>query len=89
MYEYAPIAKALHKLHDTATAHMKCMLDITYFIAKQNMAFAKMGPLYKLEERHGVDLRTYENQNSKNSKRYVLGTRELYCCIIEQKASNP
>ena len=63
MCQYAPIAKAFYKLDDTATAVMKCKFDIAYVIAKQNMAFAKMGSLCELEERHGVDLgKGYKNE---------------------------
>ena len=63
MYECAPIAKALHKLDNAATARMKHKFDIAYVIAKQNMAFAKIGPLCELEERHGVDLgEGYKNE---------------------------
>ena len=52
MYEYAPIAKAQHTLEDATATHTKHKFDI----AKENLAFAKMGPLCQLEERHGVDL---------------------------------
>ena len=61
MYEYAPIAKALHKLDNVATGRIKCKFDIAYLT--QNMAIAKMGPQYKLKERHGVDLgQGYKNE---------------------------
>ena len=53
MYEYAPIARALHKLDNAATGRIKCKFDIIYLIAK---AFAKMRPLCELQERHDVDL---------------------------------
>ena len=53
MYEYAPIAKVLHTLDDAAASRTKCKFDIGYLIAKENMAFAKMGSLCQLEERHG------------------------------------
>ena len=46
----------LHTLDDTATARIKRKFDIAYLIAKENMAFAKMGPLCALDERRGVDL---------------------------------
>ena len=63
LLEYAPIAKALLTLDDTATARIKRKFDIAYLIAKENMAFAKMGPLCTLEERHGVDLgQGYKNE---------------------------
>ena len=50
--EYAPIAKALHNLDGDTALKVKRKFDI----AKQNLAFTKMGPLCELEERHGVDL---------------------------------
>ena len=56
MYEYAPIAKVLHTLDDAAASRTKRKFDIGYLIAKENMAFAKIGPLCQLEERHGVNL---------------------------------
>ena len=63
MYEYAPIVKVLHTLDETASLRTKHKFDIAYFIAKENMVFAKMGPLCQLEERHGVDLRQgYKNE---------------------------
>ena len=55
-YQYAPIANALHNLDDDAALKVKRKFDIAYLIAKHNLAFTKMGPLCKLEERHGVDL---------------------------------
>ena len=63
VYEYAPIAKALHTLDDAAASRTKHKFDIAYLIAKENMAFAKMAPLCQLEERHGVDLgHGYKNE---------------------------
>ena len=56
VYQYAPIARALHRLDDSAAAITKRKFDIAYVIAKNNLAFQKMGPLCELEERHGVDL---------------------------------
>ena len=65
VYEYAPIAKALHKLDDGATGRLKRKFDVAYLIAKQNLAFSKMTPLCELEERHGVDLgESYKNSKS-------------------------
>ena len=43
----------------------KRKFDIAYFIAKEHLAFAKMGPLCELQERHGIDLGTgYKNQKA-------------------------
>ena len=48
---------------DAAALRTKRKFDIAYLIAKENMAFAKMGPLCQLEERHGVDLgQGYKNE---------------------------
>ena len=50
--DYAPTAKVLLSLDFDAEAKF----DIVYLIAKENLAFNKMGPLCKLEEQHGIDL---------------------------------
>ena len=43
----------------------KRKFDIAYFVAKEHLAFAKMGPLCELQERHGIDIGTgYKNQKS-------------------------
>ena len=70
IYEYAPIAKALHKHDDGATGRLKCKFDVAYLIAKQNLSFSKMTPLCELEERHGVDL----GEGYKNSKSCAVFT---------------
>ena len=63
--EYAPIAKALHTLDADAELKVKRKFDIAYLIAKENLAFNKMGPLCELEERHGVDLgQGYKNDQA-------------------------
>ena len=65
VYQYAPIARALHRLDDSAAAITKRKFDIAYVIAKNNLAFQKMGPLCELEERHGVDLgQGYKNNQA-------------------------
>ena len=51
--EYASIAKALHTLDSDAEGKLKRKFNIAFLISK---ALAKMGVLYELEERHGVDL---------------------------------
>ena len=63
IYQYASIARVLHKPNTVETAHITRKFDVADAIAKQNLAFAKMGPLCKLEERHGMDLRQgYKNK---------------------------
>ena len=63
--DYAPIAKALHMLDTDAEAKVKRKFDIAFFIAKENLAFTKMGPLCELEEQRGVDLgQGYKNDQA-------------------------
>ena len=70
--EYAPIANALHTLDSDAERKLKCKFDIAFFISKKNVAFAKMGVLCELEERHGVDLgQGYKNVNDKACGSFV------------------
>ena len=46
-------------------AATKRKFDIAYTIAKENMAFSKMGALCELQERHGVDLGSgYKNEKA-------------------------
>ena len=54
--EYAPIARLLTTLDEDAESKLKRKFEIAYFICKQKLSFAKMGPLCALEEKHGVDL---------------------------------
>ena len=54
--EYAPIARMLTELDAEAEMRLKRKFELAYFICKENLAFAKMGPLCTLEEQHGVDL---------------------------------
>jgi hypothetical protein len=62
--DYAPIAKALHKLDQASEAILCKKFEVSYFIAKQNLAFVKMGPLCELLERQGTSL----GQGYKNDK---------------------
>ena len=62
LLNYAPIAKALHKL-DAATEIIK-KFEIAHYIAKENLSLLKMGPLCELVERQGIDI----GQNYKNDK---------------------
>ena len=56
--EYSPIAAAFSRSSMDATTReqMKRKFDISYTIARENLAFAKIKPLCELAERHGVDL---------------------------------
>lgn len=49
--DYAPIAKAFHRLDSGTEALLSKKFEIAYFIAKQNLSFLKMGPLCELLER--------------------------------------
>ena len=64
VYKYTLIARALHRLDDLAAALTKRKFNIAYIIAKNNLAFQKMGPLCELEERHGI----YLGQGYKNNQ---------------------
>ena len=60
-----PIAAALNKIDTARMAATKRKFDIAYNIAKENMAFSKMGALCELQERHGVDLGSgYKNEKA-------------------------
>ena len=56
--DYAPIAKALAETcMDAATAESLRKFDVTYVHdGEGKLAFHKINPLCKLEERHAVDL---------------------------------
>ena len=76
--DYAPIAKALHNLYGDAELKVKQWFDIAYLLGKHNLAFTKMEPLCKLEERHGVDLgQGYKNDQVCVSTLRVTFTFEL------------
>ena len=48
--EYTPMAKALHTIDSDAEGKLRCKYDFAFFISKENVAFAKMGVLCKLEK---------------------------------------
>jgi len=65
--EYAPIARAMAQanLSEVAKLRIKKKFDIAYMIAKENLAFTKMGSICELEERHGTNLGSgYKNDHS-------------------------
>ena len=63
--QYAQIATALHTLDADAEMKIKHKFDVAYFIATENLAFTKMGPLCELEDRHGVDFsQGYKNDQA-------------------------
>ncbi len=51
--EYAPIARSLHKLDQSAQDKLEKKFDISYMVAKEGMAFLKMKPLCELERNMG------------------------------------
>ena len=55
MIEYAPIARAMAQVNLSAAAKLriKRKFDVAYMIAKENLAFMKMGSVCELAERHG------------------------------------
>ena len=53
---YALIARCLLTLDDADKGRIKRKFDLSYFMAKEGIAFDKFAPLADLESRHGVDL---------------------------------
>ena len=60
--------------HDSdAEGKLKHKFDIAFFISKENLAFAKIGALCELEERHGVDLgQGYKNKACASFVGYIV-----------------
>lgn len=56
--EYAPIARAFSSLDASTAAKVGRKFEISYLLAKEHIAFAKMDSFCDLEECHGVDLGT-------------------------------
>ena len=48
--EYAPIARSLYSMDESAEKKILRKFDIAYMIAKEGMAFVKLKPLCQLEE---------------------------------------
>ena len=70
VYEYALIARALSNLSmdERTKERTKRKFEIAYAIAKEKLAFNKMGSLCELEELHGVDLGPgYKNDHARHS----------------------
>ena len=62
---YAPIAKALNVMAEGEKEMLLIKFDLAYFIAIEQLAFAKYPKLCELEERHGVSVGTaYRNENA-------------------------
>ena len=82
--EYAPIAKVLTTLDEDAESKLKRKFEIAYFICKQKLSFAKMGPLCALEK-HGVDLGS-GHKNDRACAVFVefiaLERRQLLCSAL-------
>ena len=56
LVEYAPIAKALSTMDPDRERKVKRKFEIAYMLCKEGLAFTKMGAVFELEEKHGVDL---------------------------------
>ena len=54
--DYAPIARSIYRMDQSAEDSIKKKFDIAYMIAKEGIAFLKMKSFCQIEERHGVDL---------------------------------
>jgi len=66
MIEYASIARSMAQanLSEANNLRIKKKFDITHIIAKENLAFTKMGSICKLEKRHGTILGSgYKNDH--------------------------
>jgi len=64
---YAPIVRSMAQanLSEADKLRIKKKFDIAYMIAKENLAFTKMGSICELEERHGAILGSgYKNDHS-------------------------
>ena len=65
--EYTPIARAMAhaSLSEATKLKIKKKIKIAYMIAKENLAFTKMGVICELEEQHGTDLGSgYKNDHA-------------------------
>ena len=56
--DYGPVAKCLllSSMDEVTRVKLKRKFEISYLIAKGNMAFKKMKPLCNIKEKHGVDI---------------------------------
>ena len=72
---YAPIAHCLLTLDDAEKRRIKRKFDLSYFMAKEGIAFDKFAPLADLESRHGVDL-GFAYKNALSAKLFTHFTAE-------------
>lgn len=62
---YAPIARALHELPESARSILRVKFDIAHVIATRKVAFTNYPVICELEKKHGVNVGTaYLNQNA-------------------------
>ena len=62
---YAPIARVLHQLSDTAMARLCVKFDIAHFVATEQLAFSKYPALCDLEAHHRVNVGSeYNNEHA-------------------------
>ena len=54
IYKSTPIGKALCSANTEETERLSKLFDVAYFVAKQEIAFAKFPAFLELERRHGV-----------------------------------
>ena len=65
---YAPIARSMHILDNSAQERMSKKFDICFMTAKENIAFHKYPAIHALESRHGVNLgQSYATKDSAKS----------------------
>ena len=87
--EYAPIAKALHTFDSDAEGKLKHKFDIAFFISKENVAFAKMGVLCDLEERHGVACGSKYNTRKSSSSTLPASVLPSACKLKNLTPASP
>lgn len=64
-YAATTIGKAIYKLKETEKERISKLLEIAYFIAKEELPFTKFVEIAKLEKKHGIDLGvTYLNDHA-------------------------
>ena len=62
---YTNIARRITVMDNATKERIKRKFDISFVLAKENLAFTKYPLIYKLEQRHGVDLgQAYQGRES-------------------------
>ena len=72
---YSNIARRITVMDNATKERIKRKFDISFVLAKENLAFTKYPLIYKLEQRHGVDL----GQAYQGRERVSSNLCALYC----------